>query len=269
MAKKRRAMTSEAASGKKKQGHKNEKIFSDLIDGKVVGGRTKKTDVLDSDGRSYSVKGNKYWQVFLYSRDRLVNNTEFHDIGSIANLMIDCIDAFPEEFKDYEADKQVAKKRLQPIMRQLKDELHKPGIFPMFLSKAFFNGLEVKYLAILPVEQSGKETPIDEKHYHIFSAEDVVRVLSPKLQIKNSKARNMNQMDDLKVVLRYNNKNMSEFEIRNDSKTHYREAKLRFHGGPTLSILRSSIDSHVAVGSQVTIYGRAIHDLATLIHQLS
>ncbi len=90
-------MTSEAASGKKQQGHKNEEIFSDLIDGTVVGGNTEKTDVLDSEGRSYSVKGSKYWQVFLYSRDRLVHNTEFHDIGNIADLMIGCIDAFPED----------------------------------------------------------------------------------------------------------------------------------------------------------------------------
>lgn len=105
MAKRRRAMTSEAASAKKKQGHKNEEIFSDLIGGKVVGGRTEKTDVLDSEGRSYSVKSSKYWQVFLYSRARLVNNTEFHDMGNVANLMIDCIDAFPEEYDDYLADK--------------------------------------------------------------------------------------------------------------------------------------------------------------------
>ena len=53
-----------------------------------MGGNTEKTDVLDSEGRSYSVKGSKFWQVFLYSRYRLVNNTEFHDMGNIANLMI-------------------------------------------------------------------------------------------------------------------------------------------------------------------------------------
>ena len=269
MAKRRRAMTPEAASGKKLQGHKNEEIFSDLIGGTVVGGNTEKTDVLDSEGRSYSVKGSKFWQVFLYSRYRLVNNTEFHDMGNIANLMIGCLDAFPEDYEDYQADKQVAKKRLQPFMRQLKDELHEPDIFPMFLSKAIFNGNEVKYLVILPVELSGKDTPVDEKIYHIFSAEDVVRILSKKVSIKNSKARHVNETDDLKVVFRYNNKNMCEFEIRTDSKTHYREAKLRLHGVPTLSILRSVLGSPVTVNSQVLIYGSAIEELKTLIRQLS
>ncbi len=179
------------------------------------------------------------------------------------------IDAFPEDFKDYEADKQVAKKRLQPFMRQLKDELHKQDIFPMFLSKAIFNGNEVKYLVILPVELSGKETPIGEKIYHIFSAEDVVRILSQKVSIRNSKARNINQMDDLKVIFRYNNKNMCEFEIRTDSETHYREAKLRLHGIPTLSILRSTLDSPIKVNSQVLIYGSAIEELRTLIQKFS
>lgn len=269
MAKRRRAMTPEAASGKKLQGHKNEEIFSDLIGGTVVGGNTEKTDVLDSEGRSYSVKGSQYWQVFLYSRYRLVNNTEFHDMGNIGDLMIGCLDAFPEDYEDYRADKQVAKKRLQPFMRQLKDELHEPDIFPMFLSKAIFNGNEVKYLVILPIELSGEETPVDKKIYHVFSAEDVVRILSKRVSIKNSKARHANQTDDLKVVFRYNNKNMCEFEIRTDSKTHYREAKLRLHGVPTLSILRSVLGSPVTVNSQVLIYGSAIQELKTLIQQLS
>ena len=154
-------------------------------------------------------------------------------------------------------------------MRQLKDELHEPDIFPMFLSKAIFNGNEVKYLVILPIELSGEETPVDKKIYHVFSAEDVVRILSKRVSIKNSKARHANQTDDLKVVFRYNNKNMCEFEIRTDSKTHYREAKLRLHGVPTLSILRSVLGSPVTVNSQVLIYGSAIQELKTLIQQLS
>ena len=98
-------MTPEVASGKKLQGHTNEEIFSDFISGTVVGGKTEKTDVVDSEGRRYSVKGGEYWQVFLYTRDRLVQNTGFHDIGNIGNLMIDCLDAFPDDRDDYLADK--------------------------------------------------------------------------------------------------------------------------------------------------------------------
>ena len=52
MSKRRRAMTSEVASGKKLQGHTNEEIFSDFISGTVVGGNTEKTDVLDNEGRT-------------------------------------------------------------------------------------------------------------------------------------------------------------------------------------------------------------------------
>ena len=46
---KRRAMTSRDASRKKIQGHTDEKIFSELIDGKTKAG-TGKQDVVDKNG---------------------------------------------------------------------------------------------------------------------------------------------------------------------------------------------------------------------------
>ncbi len=42
--------------------------------------------------------------------------------------MIQCIDAFPENFSDYKMDKQSAKYRLQEPMRLLKEEIEKPEI---------------------------------------------------------------------------------------------------------------------------------------------
>ncbi len=131
----KRAMTSKAASYKKRTGHLNEQHFAYLIDGDVVGGRTDKTEVIDQEYNTYSVKGAEWWQIFLYGRDRFVNNTEFRSIGNVANLLIDCIDAFPVERSDYLKDKIYFKKRLQAPMRQLKEEMHKPEIFTQLLSK--------------------------------------------------------------------------------------------------------------------------------------
>ena len=95
MFRRRRAMTSEAASIKKKTGHINEQVFAELIDGYVISGQ-RKTDVMDRQGNCYSVKGAKWWQIFMYARSRFVTNTEFLEIGNVANLIIDCLDAFPE-----------------------------------------------------------------------------------------------------------------------------------------------------------------------------
>ena len=116
-------------------------------------------------------------------------------------------------------------------MRQVKDELCKPGMFTQFLYKGIFNGKEVNYLAVLPMELSEDDTPIAEKSYHIFSSADVVTIFASKMVIKNSKARRgrANEMDDQKVVFRYR-KNIGEFEIRTDSKANYRLVKMRLHG---------------------------------------
>ena len=65
MARKKRAMPPKVASDKKTGGHDNECHFANLIMGKVVGGKTtEKTDVIDSEGNTYSVKGGKKWQIF-------------------------------------------------------------------------------------------------------------------------------------------------------------------------------------------------------------
>ena len=253
----KRAMTSTAASYKKRTGHINERSFAYLVDGDVVGDRTDKTDVIDQEHNTYTVKGGEWWQIFLYGRDRFVTNTEFRMIGNIANLFIDCLDAFPENRSDYLEDKIYFKKRLQGPMRQLKDEICKPTIFPQLLSKAIFNGDEVNYLSILPKELSGQSILPDQKHFHLFSAADVVSLLSTELSIENSRARGRGQMDAQKVIFRYRNRNVGEIEIRTDSNVHYRQAKWRFNAPAILSLLRSNLDVTHVEDRQVSVYGSA------------
>lgn len=257
----KRAMTSTAASYKKRTGHINEQHFAYLIDGEVVGDRTDKTDVIDESDNTYSVKGGEWWQIFLYGRDRFVTNTEFREIGNLADLFIDCIDAFPEDRNDYLQDKIYFKKRLQEPMRQLKNEICRPTIFPQLLSKAIFNGNEVGFLSILSKELSRQDVPLDQKHFHLFSAEDVVSLLSTKLQIENSRARGRGQMDAQKVIFRYSNKNVGEIEIRTDSNVHYKQAKWRFNSPAILSLLQSNFAVIFVENRQTSVYGSAIEYL--------
>lgn len=257
----KRAMTSTAASYKKRIGYINEQHFAYLIDSDVVGDRTDKTDVIDQSDNTYSVKGGEWWQIFLYGRDRFVTNTEFREIGNLADLFIDCIDAFPENRNDYLEDKIYFKKRLQEPMHQLKDEICRPTIFPQLLSKAIFNGNEVGFLSILSKELSRQDVPLDQKHFHLFSAEDVVSLLSTKLQIENSKARGRGQMDAQKVIFRYRNRNVGEIEIRTDSNIHYRQAKWRFNSPAILSLLQSNLAVIFVENRQTSVYGSAIEYL--------
>lgn len=253
----KRAMTPEQASLKKISGHVNEYDFAELIGGAVnLGSPTDKKDVIDQQHRSHSVKGGTWWQIFLYAKSRLLTNTIFRGLGNIAEFMIQCIDAFPEDRSDYLADKQVAKIRLQEPMRLLKQEIEKPDLFPALLEKSLFNGGEVNYLSILP-HNLPNVLPIGEKHFHVFSQRDVVNLLSTHLEIRNSKARNRRQMDDQKVIFRFNNRNLGEIEIRTDSDTHYKLIKWRVNSPAVFGILTSNLKSVTLVNQQISVYGSA------------
>ncbi len=259
MFKRKRAMTTEAASIKKRTGHINERVFAELIEGNVISGRGK-TDVIDQEGNRYSVKGAEWWQIFMYTKSRFLENTEFIEMGNVADLLIDCLNAFPETRTEYVADRIVAKERLQPAMRGLKNELNKPGMFAAFLSKGIFNGNEVDYLAVIQKDLSSKDIDIGKKHFHVFSASDVVSVLSTKFVVANSTAFGHGQMSDLKVIFKYRDKNAGELEIRTDT-SHYRKARWRLNSGETLRLLLTSFGNSVEVANQISVYGSAIHDL--------
>ncbi len=253
----KRAMTSEQASLKKISGHVNEYDFAELIGGEVnLGSPTDKKDVIDQQHRFHSVKGGTWWQIFLYSRSRLLSNTIFRGLGNLADIMIQCIDAFPENRNDYLNDKQLAKTRLQESMHLLKMEIEKPDIFPALLEKSLFNGGEVNYLSILP-NNLPNTLPKIKKHFHVFSQKDVVTLLSTHLEIRNSKARNIRQMDNQKVVFRYNNRNLGEIEMRNDSDRHYREIKWRLNSPAIFGILTNNLQSDTLENQQITVYGTA------------
>lgn len=254
----RKAMSSKQASEVKTSGHRNEYDFAKLIGGEVnLGSHADKKDVVDSQHGTHSVKAGTWWQIFLYGRDRLETNTIFQGIGEVANIMIECIDAYPLTFLEYLDDKESAKRRLQPEMRRLLEELEKPKIFSAFLNKALFDGGNADYLSLFLGKAS---TPIGDKIFHIFHKDDVVKALADDIELRNSKARHQGQMDDQKVTFysRLKKKVIGEIEDRHDSGNHYRQMKFRLNAQNVFDILASSISPTQQARPQVITHGRAV-----------
>lgn len=254
---KKRAMTPEHARQVKQAGHQNERDFASIIGGRIHGGsHTDKRDVMDAQDRSHSVKSGTWWQVFLYSRKRLETNTMFQGL-KLADIMIGCLDCYPEHREDYLSDKMTVKQKLQSHMRDLLEELDKPRTFRAFLEKALFEGGNADYLSIFlgPAKEQ-----VQDKTFHIFHKNDVVLTLSSNVTLRNSKAQRSNQMDDQKVVFRSNfhGKNIGEIEDRHDSPQHYREMKCRLHAESVFDILTDEITEKDRKSDQVVAYGGAV-----------
>ena len=254
----RRAMTPDQACEVKIAGHLNEYDFAELIGGEVnLGAHTDKKDVIDRQHRSHSVKAGVWWQIFLYSRERLKTNTIFQGIGNVANIMVDCIDAYPPKFQDYKAEKLQAKAKLQPQMQRLLAELQQSKIFNVFLNKALFDGGNADYLSIFPGKAKVDKS---KKTFHIFHKDEVVSTLASDVTLRNSKARNTREMDDQKVTFlsTLHRKNIGEIEDRHDSPIHYREMKFRLHAESVFKILTNNIKEKEQARPQVYTYGKAV-----------
>ena len=253
----KRAMSSEVARNKKQDGHLNERHFADAIDGDCeVGASTGKPDVIDKNGQVYSVKAGTWWQIFLYREERLRTNTEFQDIGDVAKVMVDCLNAFPPSFEEYQANKKAAKQALRPCMQALLAEFQQPSIFEEFLYKALFNS-RVDLLAIYP---GNANDPQNKKHFHVFHKDDVIKTLCSDLTPANSTAIKMTDTPEQKVVLKskINGKQIGEIELRNDSPKHYREMKFRLNSPAVMNILLNNIKPSKQLKPNVTVYGKAI-----------
>lgn len=254
---KRRAMSSEKASFVKKQGHERENEFAHLIglDNEYLNDKQAKKDVIDFNGDGHSVKsGQKKWQIFLYSANRLQNDYGFLSMNGMGQLLVKCLEVFPENRIDYEGNKSLYKEKLKEPMRELCDKLQSKDRLKAFLSKAFFNGGEVQFLTIF--------SSIDEK-IRIFYYKDVVDVLAKKLSIENSKARQKGQFDAQKVIFK-TDKTLGEIELRNDSDIHYREIKFWVSAIETLKVLMDNIQDYDMPlkingidNTRIAIYGQA------------
>jgi len=61
-----------------------------------------KKDVIDPAGDAHSVKsGKNKWQMFLYGRNRFLDDDGFQALNGIGSLLVHCIDVFPPRYEDY------------------------------------------------------------------------------------------------------------------------------------------------------------------------
>ena len=253
----KRAMDSKTASMKKTSGHKNEQHFADAIGGRIqAGAHTDKKDVIDKQDRAHSVKAGTWWQIFLYGAERLKTNSIFQGMGNVANIMLDCLNAYPPSFAEYQKNKKAAKQALRPHMRALLAELQKPNILRAFLDKALFDGGKADFLSIYP---SAANDPKNKKHFHIFHKDEVINALQNDITLANSKARNKNETSEQKIVLKSKcvGKQIGEIEDRHDSQQHYREMKFRLNAPAMMKILQSNINTSASFKPNVTVYGKA------------
>jgi len=246
---KKRAMTTGQASRVKLAGHARERHFAELIGGEVnKGTQTDKKDVIDQQHRFHSVKGGTWWQIFLYGRARFESNTIFQNIGSIADLMIACIDAFPPGRSSYVGNKGKYKSALQGPMGRLAQEFGDVRVKKAFFMKSLFNGGEVNYLTVQPK---------DSNEFFVFTNNDVVDCLSGFMEVGNSRARRAGEYDNQKVLFRIEGRNAGEIEIRTDSDTHYRQAKCRLNAPMVFSLLKEKIGGCREKASGVFACGQA------------
>lgn len=257
-----KGMSAAQASSKKRGGHINEQHFAKLIGGCVNPvDHTRKQDVHDlTRGWRYSVKSGKKWQIFLYGKNRLETNTILQGIAQISPLMIKCIDTLPKTRDMREKNPTRYKEMLQTPMRKLAKELSKEKILRAFLSKSLFDAGQVEFLAILPSSIDQTTASLNDKKFHVFSAEEVITGLWKGMTVTNSQARGIGQTDAQKVIFRaaIDNKprNIGEIELRTDNQ-NYGLVKFWLQSNLVLPMLAEHIPESGNIGRQIILHGKA------------
>ena len=249
MSRKKRALSSEDARSVRRQGHDDALDFALLIglSHDYQNDPHAKKDVIDPSGDSHSVKsGKKKWQIFLYGIGRFKSDDAFGAMNGIGDLLIDCIETFPESFEEYQRNKIFYKEKLRIPMVELALKLQNKRRLRAFLNKSLFNGGEVNYLTV-------KHDDI----YHVFLNSDVVNILGDNFEVCNSQARRLGEIPEQKVLFRFDGKNVGELEMRNDSDVHYREVRFNMIKMKAIGLLFSKITQVSKYNDKVLIYGKA------------
>jgi len=244
---KKRGLSTERARIVRKRGHNDALEFALAIGLKhdYVNNPSAKKDVIDPSGDSHSVKsGEVKWQIFLYGPTRF--RSDFAVMNGVGQLLIACIDSFPPTFEEYQADKQAAKERLRPHMRELAEKLRDKVRLKAFINKSMFNDGEVDYLTVK-----------DGGVYHIFHYTDVISAMSEKLAVENSQARQKGQTSEQKVILKYKCTTLGEIEMRNDSPVHYKEIRFNMMKPKVMEFLFYEIPQTGQYRDMVRVYGSA------------
>ncbi len=286
----RRAPSNKISSEKKLAGHKKEAVFADMIGGEVIKG-TQKADVEGKNGRLYSIKSGKKWQVFLYGYDRISSS-------KYLNILKPCLDCFPADYNRYKHDREsciafkeehvknfgksvtknlknesiikaigsnayiLSKTKLSKETKSISQILQNKKVLQNFLGEAFFNNNEVDLLSIFD------STYNCDERFKIFSKNDVLDTFTKYLTPSISKAGRVPEdynVEGQKILLRYKKndgkmKNIVEIEIRNDSATHYRQVRFNMYSKDALYLLLLNVNksSYKSYNDAIYTYDKAI-----------
>ncbi len=249
MQRRSRASSSDQARAYRLLGHEDARQFAHSIglpDDYKNDPHAKK-DVIDPSGDAHSVKsGRKKWQVFLYRLGRFWTDDAWGTMNGVGDLLAECINAFPTDFKAYQRNKPPAKERLRRPMKKIAESLQDKRRLRSFLNKSLFNGGEVNYLTVK-----------HEGIFHVFLNQDVIQALSENLEVCNSRAITKNQTPEQKVLFKYNGLNLGELEMRNDSEKHYREVRFNMIKPKAMELLFTKIPLTLTFSEIVRVYGNA------------
>lgn len=247
---KTRASSSDEARRYRQQGHDDALLFALAIglDEDYKNDTKAKKDVIDPSGDAHSVKsGEKKWQIFLYGINRFETDAFFRVMNGMGQLLIDCINSFPPTFDEYQNHKSEAKEKLRPHMVALADKLQDKHRLRAFIGKSMFNGGEVNYLTVY-----------ESNKFHVFWGKEVEQVMADNLIVANSKALQVGQFPEQKVIFKFEGTNLAELEMRNDSPVHYREIRFNMVKPKAMKLLYSKITRTQNYNDKVLLYGEAI-----------
>lgn len=249
MQRRSRASSSDQARAYRLAGHENARQFAHSIglSNDYKNDPHAKKDVIDPSGDAHSVKsGQKKWQIFLYGLGRFWTDDAWGTMNGIGDLLAECINAFPTDFKAYQRNKPAAKEWLRRPMKKIAELLQDKRRLRSFLNKSLFNGGEVNYLTVK-----------HEGLFHVFLNQDVIQVFSDNLEVCNSRAITTSQTPEQKVLFRYNGLNLGELEMRNDSEVHYREVRFNMIKPKAMDLLFTKIPLSLTFNEIVRVYGNA------------
>lgn len=248
---KKRGLSSADARAIRKQGHDDALEFALAIgmNNDYLNDKSAKKDVIDLSGDAHSIKsGSKKWQIFLYRLNRFENDHGFIALNGIGELLANCIKSFPETYVEYQNSKTQAKERCKIPMQELCIKLQDKKRVKAFFHKSIFNGGEVNFLTVKHNNQ-----------FHIFLNDEVTNCFGDNFTVHNSKARHLKQFDNQKVIFKYNNINIAELEMRNDSAVHYREIRFNMYKSKVMNLLFDKVLRSKEYNEKVIVYGNAIN----------
>ena len=82
-------------------------------------------------------------------------------------------------------------------------------------------------------------------------------VFSENLVVANSRAISAGQVAEQKVIFLYEGRNLAELEMRNDTKTHYREVRFNMIKPKAMALLLDKIPVTQQFNEKVVVHGNA------------